>query len=119
MEAVDVLLGVDGVEHLLFVQMLGQGQLHQDAVNLGVFIELVDQVDEFFLGGFLRQVVSLRVDAQLFRGLFFLADVYLRGRVRPDEHRDQPGHDIVLRLEVGDFFFQFFAYLRGDFRAFD
>ena len=39
-EAVNILLGVDGVEDFLLVEVLGQRQLDQDAVNLGVLIEL-------------------------------------------------------------------------------
>ena len=37
-EAVYVLLRVNGVEDFSLVQVLGQGQLHQDTVNLGVFV---------------------------------------------------------------------------------
>ena len=48
-KAVDVLLGVDGVKDLLLVQSLGQRQLDEDTVYLGVFIELIYQSQQVFL----------------------------------------------------------------------
>jgi hypothetical protein len=44
-EAVDVLLGRDRLKHLFFVEVLGQRQLHQDAVDGRVGIQLGDLVE--------------------------------------------------------------------------
>ncbi len=52
MEGVDVLQGIDGFEHLVFVYLLGQGELDQDAVHRRIAIEPVDQGEQFAGGGF-------------------------------------------------------------------
>ena len=119
MEAVHVLLGVDGVEHFLLVEVLGQRQLAEDAVDLGVFVELGDELHQVVLAGVLRQVVPLGVDAQLAAGLLLGAHVDLGGRVGPDEDGYQAGHHVVLGLELGDLGLELFADLLGDFGALD
>jgi hypothetical protein len=43
MEAVDVLVGMIAVQHLLGIDVLGQRQLHQNAVARRIVIELVDE----------------------------------------------------------------------------
>ena len=77
MEAVHVLLGVDGVEDLFLVEVLRQGELAEDAVDLGVLVELIDEGEERFLGGVRRQVVPLGVHTEFLAGLFLGADVDL------------------------------------------
>ena len=42
MEAVDIFPIVDGHDHLLLVDMLRQGQLHDESVYIGVIVQLFD-----------------------------------------------------------------------------
>ena len=49
MEAVHVLAVVNGFYDALLVDVVGQGQLHDKAVHVGIFVELVNAVEEFFL----------------------------------------------------------------------
>ena len=53
MDAVNVLAVVDGVDDLLLVDVLGQGQLHDKAVNVGVLVQTADAVQQLFLGSIL------------------------------------------------------------------
>ena len=59
-KAVDVLGRVDRRDHLLGVDLLGQRQLHQDAVHRRIGIELADQRQQFGLAHGLRQLVVER-----------------------------------------------------------
>ena len=63
-EGVNILSGVNKIENLGAVNMPGQGQLDQNPVNLGVFIQLINQRQQFCLTGIRRQVVPFRVDTQ-------------------------------------------------------
>lgn len=47
MEAIHVLGGIDGQGNPLFVDMLGQGQLHDEAVHFRILIELCHHLHEF------------------------------------------------------------------------
>jgi hypothetical protein len=66
-----------------------QRQLDQDAVDLRVGVELVDQVEQLGLGGTGRQVVVMRLDADLLGGTALVAHVHGRGRVAADQHHGQ------------------------------
>ena len=48
MKPVDVLVRVDGIEHLLFIDVLGQRQLDQNTVDLILVVLLFDQVQQVF-----------------------------------------------------------------------
>jgi len=49
MEAVHVLGGRDGLDHLVRVDVRRQGQLHQDAVDAGVAVERIDAREQLGL----------------------------------------------------------------------
>ena len=51
MESVNVLVGVDGVDHRGLVDVLGERELDQDAVDLGIAIQLANQGQQFGLAG--------------------------------------------------------------------
>jgi len=53
-ETVHVLLEVDGGEYFFFIEVAGQRQLHEDAVDRGVRVELANQGFDFLLGGIFR-----------------------------------------------------------------
>ena len=66
-EAVHVLARVDALDQPARIRDARQRQLDQDAVNLRIGVELVDQVEQLGLGGTGRQIVVMRLDADLRR----------------------------------------------------
>ncbi|MNT93800.1 hypothetical protein D3C72_2353580 [compost metagenome] len=89
MEAVDVLGRVDGLQHRGFVDVLGQRQLHQDAVHRGVAIQLGDQRQHLGGAGLGRQAVFEGADARLAGAQHLVAHVHVAGRVVADQHHRQ------------------------------
>ena len=63
-EAVDVLGRIDRVDHALRIDLLRQRQLHQDAVDRVVGVELRDQRQQLGLAGRRRQAVLEARDAR-------------------------------------------------------
>ena len=63
MEAVHVLVRVDALQDLLGVDLLGQRQLHQDAGDLGVGIEFIDQGQQRLFAGLGGQIMGEGGDA--------------------------------------------------------
>ena len=49
-ESVNILIGVDGVDDALFVDVLGEWELDDEAVDFGVVVEEVDGFQQGFLG---------------------------------------------------------------------
>ena len=96
MEAVDVLVRVDGIDDGLLVDLVGQWQLHQDAVHGRVVVQFLDLGQQRLLAGAGVHLVLIGVHAG-FDGLFALgADVDLTGRIFAHENDGQPwgsGHD--------------------------
>ena len=43
MKSVDIFIGINGIEHFLFVDLLGERQLHQNAMNGIILIVFVYQ----------------------------------------------------------------------------
>jgi len=64
MKAIDVLGRSNAVGHRRFVDMSRQGKLHQDAVDVRVFVQVIDQVQQFFLAGRFIQVEITRDDSR-------------------------------------------------------
>ena len=50
MEAVDVLAGVDSFDDALLVDVLWQGELDDEAMHLGVFIQTLDLAEQTLFG---------------------------------------------------------------------
>ena len=61
MESIDILGWVDGLGNFLFIEMTGQRQLHEYAVNRLVCIEIIDQSQYIGLRYIGRQRVLYRV----------------------------------------------------------
>ena len=91
MKAVDILVGIDALDDRVGAQVVRQGQLHQDAVDARIGVELVDQRIELRLGNGLVEVVGKRLDAELAAGLDLVRHVDRRGRIVAHLHHGEPG----------------------------
>ncbi len=65
MEAVDVLVGVDGVQDLLGIDVLGQRQLNENAVDVLVRVQALHERQDLVLGRRLGELVLERLHADL------------------------------------------------------
>ncbi len=101
-EAVDVLLGPDRVEHLLLADLLGERELHEDPVDLLVHVETREHLHEGGLGRVGGQHVELAADAGVERRLLLVARVDLARRILADEDHLEPGRASVLLHERRD-----------------
>ena len=90
MEAVDVLDRVDGADHAPLVDLAGQRQLHEDAVDRVVGVQLRDELEQLRLARLLRQAQVACLDPDLERRLVLAPDVDVRGRIVADEHGREP-----------------------------
>ncbi len=113
MEPVGVLPGVDGVQHLVLVDVLWERQLHQEAVDLGVLVEFVHHGQELLLGGVRRENDGARIDPQLVARFPLVSDVLLGRGVLAHEDDGQAGND-PLGPQVGDLRSQFLPDPLGD-----
>ena len=77
MEPVHILLGQDGAQDNLLVDLTGQRQLHQDAVHRPVLVQALDHIQQLLLGGLLRHFDDLGLDAHFPTGLVFVAHINL------------------------------------------
>ena len=54
MEAIHIFIWTNGFEDVSAINMGGEGELYQDAINLLVVIELIDQVEQRLFCGVCR-----------------------------------------------------------------
>ena len=119
MEAVDILVGVDGLDDLEAVDVLGERHLDQDAVNGRIAIKFADEGEERCFAGFRRELVFDRLHAD-FDGLEGLVlDVDFAGWVFADENDGKPRNKAVIALQLGNLRADVGADLRCDRLAID
>ena len=101
METVDVLLWADALEdlRLMCCNLLGQRQLHEDAVDLGISVERIDLGDELVLRRRLGHLNDFRVDAERLARLVLVAHVDLRSGIRADDDDGKARLHAVLLLQ--------------------
>ena len=99
MQAVNVLVRADRRQHGVLVQGLRQGQLHQDAVDRRVLVQLADEPQEVMLRGIGRQPVGHRVHADGERVLTLGADVDLAGGILAHQHHGEARLQAMLGLQ--------------------
>jgi hypothetical protein len=91
MEAVHILVGTDGQQHFFLIEVLGQRQLDQDAVNVLPAIEGLHQFQQLLLGGFRGDSILLAVNAALGAVLLLSVYVHTGGGVISHQHHSQAG----------------------------
>ena len=89
MEAIDILKGVHRVQHVLSVYLLGDRHLHKYAMDLAVFVEAMNYLEQLAFARLRRQPHELARHADLFASLSLVADIDFAGWVFADEHRGQ------------------------------
>ena len=107
-EAVDVLLRRDRVDDRLVADVLRHGQLHEDAVDRRIGVEVLHELDERLLRRLGRQADLARVHARLRARLLLGRHVAHARGIVPHENDREPGRHALRRLE--------FRHARGDFR---
>ena len=111
METINVFLGINGIQNLVGIDLLGQGELDQYAVELRVLVQLLNLGEKLLLGGVLGENYCLRVDTQLLAGLALGRDIGYRGRVLANAHNDQTGGHPFLLFDLLYLLFQLLANL--------
>ena len=98
MEAVHVLFRHNGGQRGSLVQVRGQGQLHQNAVDGRIGVQGAYLTLQRLLGGILRHADGHGMHARLFAADALVAHINLAGRVVPHQnHRQARGHTPLLQ----------------------
>ena len=96
MEGINVLLGIDAKDHLIFVKVTGQGELTEDTVNFFVCIELVNKCVKLFLSGGCGKLICLGIEANLLAGATLVANINLRCGIVSNDYNCKSGSEAVL-----------------------
>jgi hypothetical protein len=94
MEAVDVLVGIDGVEHALrrvLSHRRRQRRLHEDAVVRDAAVQAIDEGQQVVERGGRRQPLQVDPQSGVGAGLHLVADVDFGRRILADEHDAEAG----------------------------
>ncbi len=113
-EAVDVLVRADALDHQGAVDVLGQRQLHQDAVDALVGIEPVDLGQQRLLRHLGVEVHRHRADAHGLGAAPLVAHIDFGSRIGADQHGGQGRGALAGGDALGDGGTHAFLYARGD-----
>ena len=117
MQTVHVLGRRDALDDRRFVNLVGQWQLYQDAVESVVRVETGNQVHQIGLPRVGGQLEGLRVHSNLGAGASLVANVDCRRRVISNQHRRQAGLRPAGRQQARHAFGYFSAQVGSDFVA--
>ncbi|MPN34500.1 hypothetical protein SDC9_181994 [bioreactor metagenome] len=118
MEAIHVLGGRDGLDDLVVVNVLGQRQLHQDAVDARVVVQRFHAGQQFGLGHRRFVLFQHGMKARFLAGLYLVAHVDLRRLVVTHQNHRQTRRD-SLGFERSGACSDFGAELSGEGLAID
>ena len=107
MECIHVLVRIDGINHLFFVNMLGQRQLNQNAVDIRVIVVFTDQSQQIRFGDIFGLIILNFIKSN--RQRCFYLQGYIADRRRVVAHKDgcQTGYFAVFGLYLFNVFFDF------------
>jgi hypothetical protein len=89
MQAVRVLVGVNGVQYRMHVDVAGEWQLHDEAAASRVRVETLHYVENGGLTRMLGKIDSNRLDANLCTVTVLAGDIGLGARILADENRSK------------------------------
>src|SRR6516162_11278135 len=102
MEAIHVFAWKDGADDLLGVEVWGQRQLHEDAVNFGALVELRDPIEQLPLARRSIVVILPVLEPNFLGGFALGVDVDLRSRIFANAKHRQTGNDARSRAKTFD-----------------
>ena len=91
MEAVNVLTVVDGLDNLLLVDVLRQGQLDDETVDVAILVQTVNAGQQFLLGHIGLIAYECRLEATGLAREYLILNVCLRAAVVTHQHCGQVG----------------------------
>src|SRR4030042_935152 len=119
MKSIHILIRVNTIEHLFFINMFGKRKLYKDAVDGIVLVVSIDQVKELLLGDILRLIVLYLLEAEAIRGLDFGCDIRDGRRIFSDKYGYEAGDYPVFSLYIFYLLFYLVKYLIPFFRTFE
>ena len=117
MQPVNVLVRIDGLDDGVLADVVGQWQLHQDAVIAGVIVKAAHYRERIVLRCVGGQHDCLGDHARLDCGALLHAHVHSGCGIVADEHDSESGGDAVLGAHLRDDCPDFCAHFRGYARA--
>src|SRR5262249_28361175 len=98
MKAIYVFRRMDGRDHFFIGDMLGQGQLDQDAVYIQIVVQLLDDPEQAVLAYAIFQSYQGAPISDLGTGLYFGSYIGLAGAIIPYQYRRQMRDLLPFRL---------------------
>ena len=119
MESVHVFFFVDGGNDAVFVDVIRQRQLHQDAVHALIGIQVGNQRQQLLLGNAGRPQDGGILDSHDLAGLTLAPHIGLAGRVLPYQNHHQMRHAAIFLREQGHLLRHFGLHLGREFFSTD
>ena len=94
-ETVNVLARVDSLDNLLLRDVAGQGQLHDETVNLRIGVQLVDTCEQLLFGCLFGHTHYGRGETTLVAALLFVRNVSLARSIVTHQNRHQMGRGLT------------------------
>ena len=111
MKTVDILVGVDGADDFLLVDVARQRQLHDKAVDLRIAVELVDLLEQAFLSNVVLEADERAPESACLTGFYLVGYVCFRTSVVTYQN----GYKMRRALAGCRHFRNFLGYLLFDF----
>ena len=80
----------------LFINMFRQRQLHQNAVDLVIFVQNTNQIQQLFLRCIFIHAVFVWMKSNFFAGTLLVTNINLRCWVIAHQNNCQPRHDAMI-----------------------
>ena len=113
-EAVDILGGIDRVNHHALVDLVRKRHLHKDPVDAFVGVEAFDQCDQFRLGSGVGQIVADGKETAFVAGQPLVSYINVRRGIVADQHDGQSRTAQTARHHTIGRFAHFPLHVRGD-----
>ena len=107
METVDILAVVDGLDDLLLIDMLGQRELHDEAIDIGVLVQFVNTGQKLLFGDVVLKADEGALEATGLTGQHLILHIRLRATVVTHQYSCQ----MRLLATTGHDFLHFLGYL--------
>ena len=114
MKAVDILRRIECVDDRRFVDLFWQRHLHQNPINVLMFIQLVDDCQQVFCSCRVGQVKLFRFNSNFSAGTNFVSHIDRRSIIISNQHGAQARLETLLGLQPLHFLSDFVFDLLGD-----